>query len=266
MECKNCQASLIPESDYCYTCGGKIIRNRLTLKNLFEHFSETFLNYDNKFLQTFIKLFTKPEDVIGSYINGTRKKYADVISYFAIALTITGIEWYILNTFFPELIDMSSITVEGQEALANKNMELVQKYSSIMLMLFVPIYAVMSKLVFYTLKKYNYTEHLVIFMYIIAQISIFGTMINLLGVAFGISLGDLVYINGPFQILFSAYCLQRLYRLSFKGLILRTLLFFVVLAAFFIIISILVTLINIFTYGSVENYIKAQKAIAEPKT
>ena len=264
MECKNCRASLIPDGDYCYSCGGKVIRNRLTLKNLFEHFSETFLNYDNKFLQTFIKLFTRPEDVIGSYINGTRKKYADVISYFAIALTITGIEWYILNTFFPNLIDMSSITVEGQEALANKNMEIVQKYSSIMLMLFVPIYALMSKLVFYTLKKYNYTEHLVIFMYIIAQISIFGTLINLTGVAFGFPLGDLVYFNGPFQILFSAYCLKRLYNLSIKGLVLRTLLFLVVLAAFFILVSIMFTIINILTYGSIEEYIKAQKAMVSP--
>ena len=75
MECKNCSSQLQENDDYCNSCGAKVIRNRLTLKNLFEHFGEEFLNYDNKFLRTFIRLFRKPEDVIGSYINGTRKKY-----------------------------------------------------------------------------------------------------------------------------------------------------------------------------------------------
>jgi hypothetical protein len=205
MECKNCRTTLIPESNFCTACGGKIIRNRLTLKNLFEHFSETFLNYDNKFLQTFIKLFTKPEDVIDSYIDGTRKKYADVISYFAIALTITGIEWYILNTFFPNLVDMSSIAIEGQEALANKNMEFIQSYISIIMMLFVPFYALMSKIVFFNLKKYNYTEHLVIFMYIISQMSSVGALLKCTGGSYGRPLGDLEYTNGPLLVLFSAY-------------------------------------------------------------
>lgn len=62
MACKNCNTELTTDSEYCYHCGAKVIRNRLTIKNLFEHFSEQFLNYDNKFLQTFILLFKKPEE------------------------------------------------------------------------------------------------------------------------------------------------------------------------------------------------------------
>lgn len=261
MECKNCKTVLVPESDYCHACGGKVIRNRLTIRHLFGYFSETFLNYDNKFLQTFISLFTKPDVVIGGYINGTRKKYVNVISYFAIALTITGVEWYILNTFFPDLIDMSSIAVEGQEALANESVNFVQDYISIVLMLFVPVYALMSKLVFFTLKKYNYTEHLVIFMYIIAQISIFGALINLTGVLIGIPLGKLVFINGPFQFIFSAYCLKKLYNLTITGLLLRTLLFLVIFLAFFVFFSVLVAAINIVMHGGVEAFMEAQKSI-----
>ncbi|MFC4720782.1 DUF3667 domain-containing protein [Geojedonia litorea] len=260
MECKNCNTSLTLESDYCHVCGGKVIRNRLTIKHLLGYFTETFLNYDNKFLQTFISLFTKPDDVIGSYINGTRKKYVNVISYFAIALTITGIEWYILNTFFPDLIDMSSVAAKGQEALANESVSFVQDYISIVLMLFVPVYALMSKLVFFTLKKYNYTEHLVIFMYIIAQISIFGALINLTGVIIGIPLGHLVYINGPFQLIFSAYCLKKLYNLSIKGLLLRTLLFLVIFLLFFILFSALVVVVNIVMHGGVDAFMEAQKS------
>ncbi len=97
MDCKNCHTNLKDTDDFCNTCGAKVVRNRLTIRNLFAHFSEQFLNYDNKFLQTFIHLFTKPEAVIGCYINGTRKKYVNVISYFAIAITISGLQMYILN-------------------------------------------------------------------------------------------------------------------------------------------------------------------------
>lgn len=85
MNCKNCNLLLSDKASFCSNCGAKVIRNRLTFKNLIEYFSEQFLNYDNKFLQTFIHLFTKPEVVIESYINGTRKKYVNVISFFAIS-------------------------------------------------------------------------------------------------------------------------------------------------------------------------------------
>jgi hypothetical protein len=73
MNCKNCQTALSVESDFCYKCGGKVIRNRLTVKNLFNYFLESFFNYDNKFFQTITNLITNPKDVIDRYVNGTRK-------------------------------------------------------------------------------------------------------------------------------------------------------------------------------------------------
>ena len=82
MECKNCSNQLSTNSDFCNSCGAKVIRNRLTLKNIFEHIIETFFNYDNKLLRTFIDLFKKPEKVIDGYINGVRKRYVNPISYF----------------------------------------------------------------------------------------------------------------------------------------------------------------------------------------
>ena len=82
MNCKNCHTELSEHDDYCRNCGARIIRNRLTFRNLFEHLSETFFNYDNKLLRTLIDLIKKPEDVIVGYINGVRKKYVNPISMF----------------------------------------------------------------------------------------------------------------------------------------------------------------------------------------
>ena len=64
MSCKNCGLALTEETNFCNSCGAKVIRNRLTLKNLLQHAVEEFLSIDNKFLITITHLFTRPEAVI----------------------------------------------------------------------------------------------------------------------------------------------------------------------------------------------------------
>ncbi|RLD28093.1 MAG: hypothetical protein DRI75_07845 [Bacteroidetes bacterium] len=265
MNCKNCDANLNQNSNYCNDCGAKVIRNRLTPKNLFADLSEQFLNYDNKFLQTLINLFSKPEDVIGCYINGTRKKYVNVISYFAIAITISGLQLFILNKYFPELVNLSSVTIEGQEEFANKNLEFLQEYQSIVMMISVPIYALISKIVFFNIKTYNYTEHLVLFMYIFSQITIIGALFQLFSAFFGISIGTTGVILLPFQILYSSYCLKHLFKLSLKGIILRTLLFLLVCIVLYIVALILIIGIIFLTQGQdfFKEIIEAQNAAKE---
>ena len=259
MKCKNCELSIQTHHNFCPHCGAKVIRKRLTIKALFSHFSEQFLNYDNKFLQTFISLFNKPEAVIGCYISGTRKKYVNVISYFAIAITIAGLQLYLLNKYFPELVNLSSITAKGQEELATQQLAFIQEYQSILMILYVPIYALISKIVFFNLKKYNYTEHLVIFMYISAQLSILSAILVILGAFFQLSIGTVSILTLPLQIFYSAYCLKRLYRLNIQGIILRTLIFLLVLAVIFIIIIIAYVAIMYFN-GGLQEMIDSQQA------
>ena len=262
MECKNCHSPLETHLNYCPNCGAKVIRNRLTIKSLFAHFSEQFLNYDNKFLQTFLGLFTKPEDVIQKYIDGTRKRYVNVISYFAIAITISGLQMYFLNKYFPELIDVSVMSTVDTEAMQKENLDFMQEYQSLLMMLYVPLYAAMSYIVFFTTKRYNYTEHLVIFMYISAQISIFGAVIMLaVSASFGYTMGQVAIFLMPVYILYSAYCLKRLYGMSLGGIILRTLFFLLIL--FIFILGIIMVIIQIANYGSFEEYIKAQQALQQ---
>ena len=262
MNCKNCHTELEEQDDYCKSCGGKVIRNRLTIKNLFAHFSETFFNYDNTLLQTFISLFTKPEVVIGSYINGTRKKYVNVISYFALAITISGFQLLIVNKYFPEIYDFSIESMKGQAEFQRKNMAFIQEYQSIVMMLYVPIYAFMAKIVFFNLKKYNYTELLVVFMYIQAQTSISGALLVLVLALVGLSSNIIGIAMIPLMILYAAYCLKRLYNLNLLDIIVRTLLFIVVLGVVFIIITMIMVGI-MFLNGDLQEMFEAGKKAAE---
>ncbi|MDG5492609.1 DUF3667 domain-containing protein [Psychroserpens sp. SPM9] len=262
MNCKNCHIELPAESDFCNHCGGKIIRNRLTFKNLFEHISETFFNYDNKLLRTLIDLFKIPEVVIGGYIDGVRKRYVNPISYFGLALTLTGLYILILSKFYPEAMDFSAFAVEGQEEFQRKNMSFVQEYMSFFMMLYIPIYALIARITFVGLNKFNYTELLVVLLYWQSQASIITAFIIVIGAMFGISQGHMSMVMLPLMMLYAAYIFKRLYQLSFGEILLRTLLFGVVLGIVFIIFTIIMLIVMYLT-GDLQQLIEAQKAAME---
>jgi len=233
----------------------------LTIRNLFENFSEQFFNYDNKFLQTFIDLFKRPELVIGSYISGTRKKYVNVISYFAIAITLSGLQIYIINKFFPETIDFSIFSTEESAALSKNAYQFSSEYQSLIMMFTAPIYALISRIIFLKNKKYNYSEHLVIFMYIMAQISIVSVFLQVFSGFLGISIGSASIPLFVFQIIYSAYCLKKLYDLSFKGILLKTLLLFLILFIILILYIILFVIYVKVFHGGIQEFYESQNPL-----
>jgi hypothetical protein len=266
MDCKNCKTVLKEQDAYCKSCGGKVVRNRLTIKNLFEHITETFFNYDNKLLRTLIDLFKKPEIVIGGYIKGTRKRYVNPISYVALTLTISGIYMLILNKFFPNVfLEMTTVGVEGQQEFMTIYSDFIQKYYSFLMISLIPLYALISRLVFINRKEYNFTEHLVMAMYIMAQFSLVSSFLNIALLVLQLQ-SDLLGISSIFlQMIYFGYCYKRIYVLSIGGLILRTLWFLGILLITMIVIIILGILFAIIFKDSdvIQGVIEAQKKAAE---
>lgn len=196
MNCKNCNKPLKNTQRFCDECGAKVIQNRLTPKILATQVNEEFISIDNKFLRTFVNLFKKPEDVINGYIDGTRKKYINVIQYFAISLTLAGIQVFLMNTFFKEALDTSSELVNGfNSSLANKdnpfsNIDFndFSKYQSLIYIAGVPLSAFSSWIVYFIVgnKRYNFTEHLVLNLYYSAQIIIITAFLSILFLILGL--------------------------------------------------------------------------------
>ncbi len=258
MECKNCKKVLQKDDQYCNNCGAKVIRKRLTLKNLWHEFTERFFNIENTLLKTYLDLFRKPEAVIAGYINGLRKRYVNVFNYFAVAVTLSGIQLFILRKFYPKVMDATVLMTENTpEGYAN--FDWIYDYYSLLVLINLPVYALMAYLVFYTLKKYNFTEHFVSMTYMSAQFSITTSLIITPLCMLGLNFYILGTIANLFFVVYTAYSYKRLLRLSREGIILRTFLFFGILVTLLLIQGLIQAYFMIQS-GEFQKIIDAEKA------
>src|SRR5690606_36952811 len=97
--------------------------------------------------------------------------------------------------------------------------------------------------VFYN-KRYNYTEHLILFFYTMSLFSMFSTVVTLLLILFVSA--NLIYISlGLYIIFFFYHCFvfKTVFELSFKQLLIKTLLFIPIFFIFYIAFSILLVVV-----------------------
>lgn len=174
MNCKTCDSSLRSDFGYCPNCGAKVIKNRLTLVNVWEDVKFQVFDIDNTFLKTFKHLFSKPEMVVQSYISGARKKYMNPISYFAIAITLSGIMFFVLKNMFDVNLTENSFSNQN-----TPNMDFIFDYQGLLSYLIMPIYALITWVLFLDKNQLNYTEHLVTLAYATGQTSFVQVIIAL---------------------------------------------------------------------------------------
>lgn len=250
MYCKNCNNSLRDTQKFCDECGAKVIQNRLKPKVLVQQVNEQFISIDNKFLRTFIDLFKQPEIVIVGYINGTRKKYIDVLQYFAISLTLAGIQVFLMTTFFKESMDYGAGFNEGfntssatqENPLKDFDFNNILNFQGLIYIVTIPFYALSTWLAYYILKQriYNFTEHLVLNLYFSAQTIIITSVFSILFLCFGL---DYVIVSTVLTIPFFVYLfyvLKRVFKNSFWETVAESLLvlvFYVLTIVVFIIFS-----------------------------
>ena len=160
------------------------------------------------------------------------------------------------------MTEMSSLGVKGQEKAINETIVFIQKYYSLTMILLIPLYALMSRLVFINRKEFNYTEHIIMTMYIVAQFSLVSSFINIALLVLQLPTSILGSASIFLQIAYFGYCFMRLYKLSVGGIIMRTLFFFGILITIFIVFFILGIIMAILFKDSavIQNFIEAQKS------
>jgi len=228
--------------NFCPKCGAKKITKRITFKNLIQEFSNRFLNLDNSLTRTFLHLFSQPKKVIDGYINGLRKRYLNVFSYFAISLTISGLYTFFIKKYKDDIL-LNSLSSEKQIEITKMTSDFSFEYQSVISLLIIPLLALISRFVFYNYKKYNLTEHFVIYLYAYSHITM---VVSILTLPFIISFQSIFGVLGiqfVIYISYIAYVLKKLYGLSIKKIILKTLLFIVIVLILLLITSLISGLI-----------------------
>lgn len=255
MTCKNCEAPLAENAAFCNQCGAPVVTKRITAKGMWQSIMDQFFGWDNKYLQTIVMMIRKPELVLGSYINGTRKKF---MAPFALLAINTALSMLIFSHYSEEFLSMMDSMNQAQfEAMAvdsddptvsaefhKRQMEqqeymkayqnMLVKNLNIFTFLFIPFFALIAFLVFR--KPYNYGEHLVIVTYIQGTISLISLIFFFLSIAINPALYSISLLT---SIIFYLYAYGRLNKYSFKQIILKFLKFIGVLLLLTVILTII---------------------------
>lgn len=247
MDCKNCGRKLSEDARYCAGCGARQIKERLSFGSLWADFRYRFLNYDNTFLKTFFHLFTRPASVLTHYLDGVRKKYMDPLSYFGIALTLSGLMALLIQTVFKDRIRMDFFGMGTDTPAMRELYRDILDFQAFVFIIFIPIIAFCSWLLL-NKRSYYFSEHLVGAIYIMAHFSIATFPISILILAvspeFYASYGMLTLL------LMIMYTLVVYYPIS--GLrpgvyLLRTLFFIVLFVFLYVLVSNLILMLLFIT-------------------
>ncbi|MGB3592149.1 MAG: DUF3667 domain-containing protein [Nonlabens sp.] len=248
--CKNCGELVYANKKYCGSCGAKWVENRITMRNVASDFSDMYLGFDNRFLRTFIDLATKPSIVINGYINGTRNRYIDAVRFFLISVFVAGLNMLLmkkLDVDFVSMMDQSELEQLGYNKVGatrfiesmNKAFEFMTEYQGLIMILTIPIYALVARLVFWNRKKfYNFTEQIVFNLYAVSWTTVINSIASIIIIL--VNPNTMLAMSGiflPFQILYIGYCYHQVFGLTIGQIILRTFKFI------FIILSIYIALI-----------------------
>lgn len=250
MHCKNCSHKLRTDYSFCPACGAKVIRNRITFKNLIYDVFERYFNLDNSFLTTIWHMLIYPQKVCHGYISGLRKKYLNPISMLAISLTLSGFVVFLMKKLAWSNLNFSSIEfvkTSGGASGTEKVMNAIMEYSSILFLLYIPVLAFASYL-FFNKKKYNLPEHVVIATYALTTFSIISFLFS---VAF-LFVNPQLYLELSvyYSVVMLVYCIYVAYKNSvykFSALLWRMPLFLLIFLFGYVGITILMFIVFFIT-------------------
>ena len=135
MNCKNCNLPLIEGSNYCNSCGAKVVNTRITMNEIISQFITNVFGWDNRFFRTLRYLLLVPNTILEEYLNGSRKKYSNPFSFFTLSTTISLI---VINLFSDQYLEFYNF---GNEAISidKSSLEFYMNYYFLFSFLFLPL-------------------------------------------------------------------------------------------------------------------------------
>ncbi len=243
MNCKNCNEVLEKDAHFCDNCGAKVITNRITLRFLVGELFAS-MGFESLYFTTLKGMLLSPHEVIKEYLGGVRKRYVNPFAYLALGAALALLVFnYFSDDYlkaqasfnqsqieeFKEIVakDLSAIKniskeeltkLKAEQKTAQVQLNFIENWSQFLLryfnlaaFLFLPFYALLSKLTYY--KPNNYGEHIVINAYIQGTTMYVSIICFLLSIIINPKIFSFSLI---FVILYYLYTLGKLYNYSFK--------------------------------------------------
>ncbi len=101
-ECLNCGHPLDMSDKYCPSCGQANSTKKLVLRDFFDEFFSSLVNYDSKLLKTLYALLVKPGTITKDYIKGKRVAYTNPFR-FLLSLAFLYFLMFTYNSTFSEI-------------------------------------------------------------------------------------------------------------------------------------------------------------------
>lgn len=178
--CQNCDAQTIGR--YCHKCGQQTDITRLNFADFFRELMDTLWGLDHGLLFTLKKLVYFPKEAIRGYLDGKRKSMIKPLQYLVLVSALTLAVSHGVHYLFKNHSGLTTTTVKKSVRVSHENestlYQMGARFSKIgaqnlglLLLGFIPFAALFS---FWFFKKsnLNYWEHLVINVYIVAQLNI----------------------------------------------------------------------------------------------
>lgn len=255
MNCKNCQHPLEENAHFCDHCGAKVIKDRITFRELVVLFITDIFGIDSRFFRTLKEMAIHPDKVLNEYLNGVRKRYMNPFGFLAVA---AGVSLLVFNYFADDFIAINKAAtsvqmeqyekdaqiditkmkdlsekekkvLEAKKKLAetqlkiNKGMlQFMLRYLNLLTFVLLFILAVLSKWTFW--KPYNYGEHLIINAYLYGLLTYSSIVLFLLSIVISPSI---YFYSTLLYIIFYMYAFGKFFKLTLWQNIVRLLKFLV---------------------------------------
>lgn len=146
--------------NYCSNCGQKKYR-RIDKKYIIEEAQYSLLHTNKGFLYSVKNILKNPGKTAREFIDGNRVNHYKPI---LLAFVLSGISAFISLKIIGLYKMFDEMTLDGKKIdspIMQEYMSVVTSYNSFIALLFIPFFALLSKLVFYK-WGHNYYEHVVI--------------------------------------------------------------------------------------------------------
>jgi hypothetical protein len=196
-----------------------------------------------------VALVRRPENVIDGFIKGRRKRYVNPINFYLISLTLIGLQFFLIRHFNPDLLGYNEMA--DQESSA-EFLNYMYDYFGLWTTVLMPAYVITGYLVFIDLRKYNFSEQVIFYVYAFGFTNIFTALltplmlwldITYMSIAIPLTLISLVQISWYYK---------RIFQLSLGKIVLKALIaipvYLIINIIYIILLIVIIVLILMFFY------------------